>query len=201
MAPDRIGVCSTAVAEHTSGAIGWGATQQECDGTKDAQARGTGKVPSFKGRKAYLSRCRTTRRAKSCWRLSRGCLRETDQPWGGFVCTGVHVAHVLAWRKLGTCLMTCPFYDQIGESWSDSEGIPWGFHSIQMVGIPLRTPGLLQSHRASWVRLRTIMTQALCLEDMMRLAHHSWTMKDWALSLDDSVGAAWADPRSISSMS
>jgi hypothetical protein len=56
MALDRIGVCGMAVAEHVSGAIGWGATQQERDGTKDAQARGTGKVPSFKGRKAYLSR-------------------------------------------------------------------------------------------------------------------------------------------------
>jgi hypothetical protein len=38
--------------------------------------------------------------------------------------------------------MTHPFYNQIGESWSDSEGIPWGFHSFQMVGIPLGTPGL-----------------------------------------------------------
>jgi hypothetical protein len=56
MAPDCIGVCGMAVAEHASGMIGWGATQQERDGTKDAQARGTGKVPSFKGRKAYLSR-------------------------------------------------------------------------------------------------------------------------------------------------
>ena len=56
MVLDRIGICSTAVAEHASGTIGWGATQQECDGTKDAQARGTGKVPSFKGRKAYLSK-------------------------------------------------------------------------------------------------------------------------------------------------
>jgi hypothetical protein len=53
--------------DNASGAIGWGATQQEHDGTKDAQARGTGKVPSFKGRKAYLSRCCTTRRAKSRW--------------------------------------------------------------------------------------------------------------------------------------
>ena len=34
MAPDRIGVCGTAVAEHASGAIGWGTTQQERDGTK-----------------------------------------------------------------------------------------------------------------------------------------------------------------------
>jgi hypothetical protein len=34
MAPDRIGVCGTAVAEHASGVIGWGTTQQECDGTK-----------------------------------------------------------------------------------------------------------------------------------------------------------------------
>jgi hypothetical protein len=143
MVPDHIGVCSTAVAEHASGVIGWGATQQECDGTKDAQARGAGKVPSFKGRKAYLSRCCTTRRAKSCRQLSRGCLCETDQLQAGFAHTGVHVAHVLARMKLGMRLTTRPFYDQIGESWSDSEGIPWGFHSIQMVGIPLRTLGLL----------------------------------------------------------
>jgi hypothetical protein len=84
MALDRIGICGTAVAEHVSGMIGWGATQQECDGIKDAQARGTGKVPSFKGRKAYLSRCCTTRRAKSCQRLSRGCLCGMDQPWASF---------------------------------------------------------------------------------------------------------------------
>jgi hypothetical protein len=49
--------------------------------------------------------------------------------------------------------MTRPFYNQIGESWSDSEGIPWGFHSFQTVGIPLKDPELVQSHRASWVRL------------------------------------------------
>jgi hypothetical protein len=40
MVPDHIGVCGTAVAEHARGAIGWGATQQERNGTKDAQARG-----------------------------------------------------------------------------------------------------------------------------------------------------------------
>jgi hypothetical protein len=101
MAPDCIGICGTAVAEHMGGAIGWGATQQEHDGTKDAQARGVGKVPSFKGRKAYLSRCRTTRRAKLCWRLSRSCLRGTDRPQANFVCTGAHVAHVHAQMKLG----------------------------------------------------------------------------------------------------
>jgi hypothetical protein len=80
MVLDHIGVCGTAVAEHASGAIGWGATQQERDGIKDAQARGAGKVPSFKGRKAYLSRCRTTRRAKLRQRLSRGCLCGMDRP-------------------------------------------------------------------------------------------------------------------------
>jgi hypothetical protein len=95
--------------------------------------------------------------------------------------------------------MTHPFYNTISESWSDSEGIPWGFLLFHMVGIPLRTPGLLQSHRASWVRLRTIMTQALCLEDMMQLACYSWTIKTQALSLDDCVGATWADPYTISS--
>jgi hypothetical protein len=101
MAPDRIGVCGTAVAEHMSGVIGWGATQQGRNGTKDAQARGVGKVPSFKGRKAYLSRSHTTRRAKSHQRLSRGCLHGTDQPRAGFVRTGAHVAHVHARMKLG----------------------------------------------------------------------------------------------------
>jgi hypothetical protein len=34
MAPDRIGICGTAVAEHASGVIGWGATQQERDRIK-----------------------------------------------------------------------------------------------------------------------------------------------------------------------
>jgi hypothetical protein len=101
MVLDCIGVCGTAVAEHMSGAIGWGATQQERDGTKDAQARGAGKVPSFKGRKAYLSRCRTTRRAKLHRRLSRGCLHETDWPRADFAHTGAHVAHVHARVKLG----------------------------------------------------------------------------------------------------
>jgi hypothetical protein len=101
MVPDCIGVCGMAVAEHASGVIGWGATQQECDGAKDAQARGMGKVPSFKGRKAYLSRHRTTRRAKSRWRLSRGCLCGTDQPQAGIACTGAHVAHVYARVKQG----------------------------------------------------------------------------------------------------
>jgi hypothetical protein len=153
MAPDRIGVCGMAVAEHASGAIGWGATQQERDGTKDAQARGTGKVPSFKGRKAYLSRRRTTRRAKSRRRLSRGCLHGMDWPQADFARAGAHVAHVRAWVKQEDAFETRPFYDQGSESWSDSEGIPWGFHSFQMVGIPLRTPVILQSHRASWVRL------------------------------------------------
>jgi hypothetical protein len=86
---------------------------------------------------------------------------------GTCVCTG----------ETGDAFETRPFYNQGGESWSDSEGIPWGFHSFQMVGIPLRTPVILQSHRASWARLRTMTTWALCLEDMMRLAHHSWTMK------------------------
>jgi hypothetical protein len=101
MAPDCIGICSMAVAEHVSGTIGWGATQQECDGTQDTQARGMGKVPSFKGRKAYLSRRRTTRRAKSHQRLSRGCLHGIDQLWAGFVHTGAHVAHVHVQMKLG----------------------------------------------------------------------------------------------------
>jgi hypothetical protein len=101
---DRIGVCGTAVAEHASGAIGWGATQQEHDGTKDAQARGMGKVPSFKGRKAYLSRGCTTRRAKSHRRLSRGCLHGMDWPQAGFAHTGAHVAHVYAQMKQGTHL-------------------------------------------------------------------------------------------------
>jgi hypothetical protein len=133
MVPDRIGICGTAVAEHTSGVIGWGATQQEHDGTKDAQARGAGKVPSFKGRKAYLSRCRITRRAKSHQRLSRGCLHETDQPRADFARTGAHVAHVHAWVKQEDALETHPFYNRGGESWSDSEGIPWGFHLFQMV--------------------------------------------------------------------
>jgi hypothetical protein len=104
MAPDHIGVCGMAVAKHVSGVIGWGATQQECDGTKDAQARGAGKVPSFKGRKAYLSRGRTTRRAKSRRRLSRSCLRGTDWPQAGFAHTGAHVPHVYARMKLGTRL-------------------------------------------------------------------------------------------------
>jgi hypothetical protein len=104
MAPDRIGVCGTAVAEHVSGAIGWGATQQESDGTKDTQARGAGKVPSFKGRKAYLSRCCTTRRAKLHQQLSRGCLRGTDWPQADFARTGAHVAHVHTQVKLGTHL-------------------------------------------------------------------------------------------------
>jgi hypothetical protein len=134
---------------------------------QDAQARGAGKVPSFKGRKAYLSRQRTTRRAKSCRRLSRGCLRGTDRPRADFARTGAHVAHVHAWVKQGDAFETRPFYDRNSESWSDSEGIPWGFHSFQTVGIPLRTPVILQSHRASWVRLGTITTRALCLEDMM----------------------------------
>jgi hypothetical protein len=149
MALDRIGVCGTAVAEHASGAIGWGATQQERDGTKDTQARGAGKVPSFKGRKAYLSRRRTTRRAKSRRRLSRGCLRGTDRPRADFARTGAHVAHVHARVKQEDAFETRPFYDRNSESWSDSEGIPWGFHSFQTVGIPLRTPVILQSHRAS----------------------------------------------------
>jgi hypothetical protein len=104
MVLDRIGICGTAVAEHMSGVIGWGATQQERDGTKDTQARGAGKVPSFKGRKAYLSKCRTTRRAKSRQRLSRGCLRGTDWPWASFAHTNAHVAHVHARMKLGTHL-------------------------------------------------------------------------------------------------
>jgi hypothetical protein len=199
MVPDCIGVCGTAVAKHASGTIGWGATQQECDGTKDAQARGAGKGPSFKGRKAYLSRRRTTRRAKLHRQLSRGCLCGTDWPRADFACTGAHVAHVHVWVKQEDAFETRPSYDRNSESWSDSEGIPWGFHSFQTVGIPLRTPVILQSHRASWVRLRTITTRALCLEDMMRLVHHSWTMKVQALSLDDRVGAAWADPCTISS--
>jgi hypothetical protein len=29
---------------------------------------------------------------------------------------------------------------------------------------------------------------------MMQFVHHSWTMKTQALSLDDRVGATWADP-------
>jgi hypothetical protein len=37
-----------------------------------------------------------------------------------------------------------PLYDTIGESWSDLIGFPWGFPCFHMVGIPLRTPGLLQ---------------------------------------------------------
>jgi hypothetical protein len=99
-----------------------------------------------------------------------------DQPQADFVHIGAHVAHVHTQWDLGHISMTCPFYNTIGESWSDSEGIPWGFHLFQTVGIPRRTPVLLQSHRASWVRLRTIMTWALCLEDMMWLVRHSWTM-------------------------
>jgi hypothetical protein len=34
MALDHISVCSMAVAKHVSGAIGWGTTQQERNGTK-----------------------------------------------------------------------------------------------------------------------------------------------------------------------
>jgi hypothetical protein len=30
--------------------------------------------------------------------------------------------------ETGDAFEMCPFYDQGGESWSDSEGIPWGFH-------------------------------------------------------------------------
>jgi hypothetical protein len=40
MAPDHISVCSTAVAEHMSGTIGWGATQQEHDGTQRHPSKG-----------------------------------------------------------------------------------------------------------------------------------------------------------------
>jgi hypothetical protein len=104
MVPDCISVCGTAVAEHMSGAIGWGATQQERDGTQRRPSKRRRKVPSFKGRKAYLSRCHTTRRAKSRRRLSRGCLCETDRPRADFARAGAHVAHVYARVKLGTHL-------------------------------------------------------------------------------------------------
>jgi hypothetical protein len=56
---------------------------------------------------------------------------------------GAHVAHVHVQLDLGHVSMMCPFYNMIGESWSDLTGIPWGFPWFQTVGIPLRTPELL----------------------------------------------------------
>jgi hypothetical protein len=72
-----------------------------------------------------------------------------DWPWADFARMNAHVAHVHARLDLGCVSMTHPFYSMIGESWSNSTGIPWGFLWFHMMGIPLRTPGLLQSHKAS----------------------------------------------------
>jgi hypothetical protein len=149
MAPDRISVCGTAVAEHASGAIGWGATQQERDGTKDAQARGAGKVPSFKGRKAYLSRRRTTRRAKSHRRLSRGCLHGTDRPRADFARTSAHVAHVYARVKLGTCLRHVhSTIKAVSHGVTQRESLGDSTYSRRW-GFPQGPQLFLRSHRAS----------------------------------------------------
>jgi hypothetical protein len=59
------GVCSTAVAEYTRGVMA-GVPLIKTGWKSGHPRRGMGKVPSSLGRRAYLSRTYTTRRAKSC---------------------------------------------------------------------------------------------------------------------------------------
>jgi hypothetical protein len=92
------GVCSMAVAEYVRGMVA-GAPLIKTGWKSGRPRRGMGKVPSSLGRRAYLSRTCTTRRAKSCrslqeatyvgWASHGPTLHVHMHMWHMCLCTGI----------------------------------------------------------------------------------------------------------------
>jgi hypothetical protein len=106
------GVCGTAVAKYTRGAVAGAPLNQdrmEVRTPKEGHGKGT-----FLIRQEGLPKQNPHHKKSQVMSMTaRGCLRGMDQPWANFVCVCAHVAYVFARWDYGRILTTrrCTIHD------------------------------------------------------------------------------------------